>query len=88
MISKAEALNTSGLSVDQMVKKLEAEIDDQIKRWRGGKITIKLNQPGVTSEVADKLVEIYTKGGWRAMCTTVKEGMQWDTYDVPALVLE
>jgi flagellar motility protein MotE (MotC chaperone) len=72
MISKAEALNTSGLSVDQMVKKLEAEIDDQIKRWRGEKITIKLNQPGVTSEVADKLVKIYTKGGWRAMCTTVK----------------
>ena len=67
---------------------MESEIDEAIKEWRGGRITVKLNRNGVTDEVIEALTRRYAQGGWTVKRSAITEGPQWDPYKVPVLVIE
>jgi hypothetical protein len=71
MISKTDALCNSGLASHLVVKRLENQIDEEIKRWRGGRIIIQLDGGGITAEVVGKCISpprSAALSGIRTMC--------------------
>jgi hypothetical protein len=85
MISKDQAVTIAKTKLDEDVKRFQQIIDPELEKYQlDSIITIKIPN-GMSVHVVNTIIDLYSEFQWTVERTSVTEGDQRETYQVPAL---